>query len=86
MKEPPLKEPPLKEPPLKEPSMKSVKHMNTIIPINDIVNNFETLITINIHSSILIYLLYVICRHFILFNTKYYIIIILYFLKIIYLR
>jgi len=51
MKEPPLKEPPLKEPPLKEPSMKSVKHMNTIIPINDIVNNFEPLIPVNIPKT-----------------------------------
>jgi hypothetical protein len=42
-----FKEVPMKEIPLKEPSMKSVKHMNTIIPINDIVNNFEPLIPVN---------------------------------------
>lgn len=40
-------EPSLKEPSLKEPSIKSVKHMNTIIPINDTVNNFEPLIPVN---------------------------------------
>ena len=36
-----------KEVPMKEVPMKSVKHMNTIIPINDIVNNFEPLIPVN---------------------------------------
>jgi hypothetical protein len=46
-KEAPMKEVPMKEVPMKEPSMKSVKHMNTIIPINDIVNNFEPLIHVN---------------------------------------
>lgn len=48
VEEVPLKEPSsFKEAPMKEPSMKSVKHMNTIIPINDIVNNFEPLIPVN---------------------------------------
>uniref|UniRef100_A0A6C0HST3 Uncharacterized protein n=1 Tax=viral metagenome TaxID=1070528 RepID=A0A6C0HST3_9ZZZZ len=37
----------VEESPMKEPQMKSVKHMNTIIPINDIVNNFEPLIPVN---------------------------------------
>jgi len=34
----------VEEPPLKELPIKSIKHMNTIIPINDIVHNFEQLI------------------------------------------